>query len=40
MVRKQTYVEPNQEEFLKRCADGVTEADLIHQRIIPPRRTL
>jgi hypothetical protein len=35
MVRKQVYVEPGQERFLKRRAAelGVTEADLIRQGI-------
>ena len=35
MVRKQVYIEPGQEQFLKRRAAelGVTEADLIRQGI-------
>ena len=35
MVRKQVYIEPGQERFLKRRAAelGVTEADLIRQGI-------
>ncbi len=35
MVRKQVYVEPSQEQFLKRRARelGVTEADLVRQGI-------
>jgi hypothetical protein len=35
MVRKQVYIDPGQEQFLKRRAGelGVTEADLIRQAI-------
>jgi len=35
MVRKQVYIEPGQEQFLKRRAAelGITEADLIRQGI-------
>ena len=35
MARKQVYIEPTQERFLKQRADllGVTEADLIRQGI-------
>ena len=35
MVRKQVYIQPDQEELLKRCAKemGVSEAELIRQGI-------
>ena len=41
MVRKQVYIEPAQEQFLKRRAKelGVTEADLIRRAIDTLART-
>ena len=41
MVRKQVYIEPSQEQFLKRRAAelGVTEAELIRQGISLLART-
>jgi hypothetical protein len=40
MVRKQIYIEPEQEEYLKRRAEtlGISEAEIIRRKLSAPER--